>query len=395
MSSARSPVSTSSSSAAAPRTSRPGSRGAARGRSGSTRLGPSSPRPGAARSSSASSSRWSRQRRGDPLPDASFDLAVSEYGASIWCDPTAGSPRPPASCGPVVDCVPRQQPLSVSAAAGLRTIPVPTASCAPCSACIVSSGPASSASTSPAARRDDPPPARDRLRGQGAPYELQAPDNGATTRITHVSTAEWAARGRRGGVGRAEARVSGVTDLDVVTGAFSFTGRYIAAALLERGRKVRTLRGAPGPVAPARRPGWRRRHSCSTTGSPRACAGRKRSTTPTGSASSAAQATFDRAVANIGEGLVRAAASVGVRAHRPRQRGRCRGAQVAVPVLPRQGPRRRILVRAAAQRRTRSSGPRSRTGPERLLVNNIAWALRRVPVFLLPVRTGRRPARLG
>jgi len=22
-----------------------------------------------------------------PLPDASFDLAVSEYGASIWCDP--------------------------------------------------------------------------------------------------------------------------------------------------------------------------------------------------------------------------------------------------------------------------------------------------------------------
>ena len=28
-----------------------------------------------------------------PLPDASFDLAVSEYGASIWCDPTSGSPR--------------------------------------------------------------------------------------------------------------------------------------------------------------------------------------------------------------------------------------------------------------------------------------------------------------
>ena len=28
-----------------------------------------------------------------PLPDESFDLVVSEYGASIWCDPTAGSPR--------------------------------------------------------------------------------------------------------------------------------------------------------------------------------------------------------------------------------------------------------------------------------------------------------------
>src|SRR3712207_596589 len=24
-----------------------------------------------------------------PLPDASFDLAVSEYGASLWCDPDA------------------------------------------------------------------------------------------------------------------------------------------------------------------------------------------------------------------------------------------------------------------------------------------------------------------
>ena len=22
-----------------------------------------------------------------PFPDASFDLAISEYGASIWCDP--------------------------------------------------------------------------------------------------------------------------------------------------------------------------------------------------------------------------------------------------------------------------------------------------------------------
>jgi SAM-dependent methyltransferase len=29
-----------------------------------------------------------------PLPDASFDLVVSEYGASIWCDPDCGSRRP-------------------------------------------------------------------------------------------------------------------------------------------------------------------------------------------------------------------------------------------------------------------------------------------------------------
>ena len=28
-----------------------------------------------------------------PLPDASFDLAISEYGASIWCDPYAWIPE--------------------------------------------------------------------------------------------------------------------------------------------------------------------------------------------------------------------------------------------------------------------------------------------------------------
>ncbi len=28
-----------------------------------------------------------------PLPDASFDLAVSEYGASIWCDPARWLPE--------------------------------------------------------------------------------------------------------------------------------------------------------------------------------------------------------------------------------------------------------------------------------------------------------------
>ena len=34
-----------------------------------------------------------------PLPDASFDLVVSEYGASVWCDPReAGCARRRDSC---------------------------------------------------------------------------------------------------------------------------------------------------------------------------------------------------------------------------------------------------------------------------------------------------------
>src|SRR5580698_10458267 len=36
------------------------------------------------------------------------------------------------------------------------------------------------------------------------------------------------------------------TGLDVVTGAFSYSGRAIAAALTETGRRVRTLTGHPG-----------------------------------------------------------------------------------------------------------------------------------------------------
>jgi ubiquinone/menaquinone biosynthesis C-methylase UbiE len=37
-----------------------------------------------------------------PLADASFDLVVSEYGASIWCDPARWSPRRRGSCGRAV-----------------------------------------------------------------------------------------------------------------------------------------------------------------------------------------------------------------------------------------------------------------------------------------------------
>ncbi len=33
-----------------------------------------------------------------PLPDASFDLVVSEYGASIWCDPDLWIAEARASC---------------------------------------------------------------------------------------------------------------------------------------------------------------------------------------------------------------------------------------------------------------------------------------------------------
>lgn len=38
-----------------------------------------------------------------PLPDSSFDLIVSEYGACVWCDPEAGFPRLLGCSGPAAD----------------------------------------------------------------------------------------------------------------------------------------------------------------------------------------------------------------------------------------------------------------------------------------------------
>ena len=34
-------------------------------------------------------------------PDGSFDFAISEYGAAIWCEPGVGSPKRTGSCVPV------------------------------------------------------------------------------------------------------------------------------------------------------------------------------------------------------------------------------------------------------------------------------------------------------
>ncbi len=33
-----------------------------------------------------------------PYPDASFDFAISEYGACLWCDPYRGFPKQRACC---------------------------------------------------------------------------------------------------------------------------------------------------------------------------------------------------------------------------------------------------------------------------------------------------------
>jgi len=167
--------------------------------------------------------------------------------------------------------------------------------------------------------------------------------------------------------------------LDVVTGAFSYTGRHIAEALLERGRRVRTLTRQPHPghpladlveTAPLR---FDERLVESLRGADilyntywvRFERG---------------PVTFARAVANSAA-LFRAAREAGVR----------RVVHVSVSNPREDSPLPYFRGKAQVERVLRESGlshaivrPTLVFGPDDLLVNNIAWILRRFPVFLVP-----------
>ena len=179
-----------------------------------------------------------------------------------------------------------------------------------------------------------------------------------------------------GDLGRAQA-VSGAA-LDVVTGAFSYTGRHIAEALLARGRRVRTLTRQLHPAHPlANRVDaaplvfddslveslrgadtlyntyWVRFERGSTT--------------------------FGRAVGNTAL-LIGAAQRAGIR----------RIVHVSVANPSPTSPFPYFRGKARTEEIVRESGlsyaivrPTLVFGPEDVLVNNIAWGLRRVPVFLV------------
>ncbi len=90
-----------------------------------------------------------------PYPDASFDLAISEYGASIWCDPYAWIPEAARLLRPggELSSSPARSSRSSAAPTTRRSRPA-TRSCALSSACTGSNGPARtrSNSTCPQAR---------------------------------------------------------------------------------------------------------------------------------------------------------------------------------------------------------------------------------------------------
>lgn len=170
-----------------------------------------------------------------------------------------------------------------------------------------------------------------------------------------------------------------MAELDVVTGAFSYTGRHIAEELLARGRRVRTLTRRPDPTHPLAS----RIEAAPLTFDDRLVQSLSGADTlyntywvrlergPT---------TFDRAVANTAI-LFEAAKSAGIR--------RIVHVTVANPDVTSPFPYFRGKAQTEeALRRTGLSHaivrPTLHFGLDDILVNNIAWGLRHVPFYLVP-----------
>jgi uncharacterized protein YbjT (DUF2867 family) len=172
-------------------------------------------------------------------------------------------------------------------------------------------------------------------------------------------------------------------DFDVVTGASGYTGRYITRLLLSRGRRVRTLTGHPTRANPFgdqietvpfnfERPDDLAR---SLEGA-RALFNTYWIRFPHGGQ------TFETAVANT-RGMLAAATAAGVH----------KFVHISVTKATESSPlpyfRGKALVEAAVRESALSYAiirPALIFGVEDILLNNIAWLLRRIPFFAIPGR---------
>jgi len=168
------------------------------------------------------------------------------------------------------------------------------------------------------------------------------------------------------------------SDLHVVTGAFGYSGKYIASLLLQQGQRVRTLTGHPNRPNPF---GNRVEALPFHFDNPQELTANLR-----GAAAlyntywvrfSRGRTTFDQAVANT-RALIRAAADAGV--------GRFINISITNPAED--SPLPYFRGKAVVERALTESGlsyailrPTVLFGKEDILVNNIAWLLRRLPVF--------------
>jgi len=184
------------------------------------------------------------------------------------------------------------------------------------------------------------------------------------------------------GVAPLEVRIGGVDrELHVVTGAFGFTGRYITRRLLAEGRRVLTLTAQPEQASPFGRDVSVAPFSFDN---------------PARLASSLCGAavlyntywvrfdwggeSYERAVENT-RTLFAAAREAGVR----------RVVHVSITNPSEDSPFGYFRGKALLERELRESGvshailrPAVVFGPEDILINNIAWIVRRLPFFAVP-----------
>jgi uncharacterized protein YbjT (DUF2867 family) len=168
--------------------------------------------------------------------------------------------------------------------------------------------------------------------------------------------------------------------LDVVTGAFSYTGRHIAEVLLERGHEVRTLSRRPAPEGHPLASRVETAPFVFDGSLVASLAGADTLYNTYWVRFERGETTFARAVANT-RALFAAAARAGVRR------------VVHVSVANADAATRFAYFRGKAETEEalRDSGlsygvvrPTVVFGQEDILLGNIAWALRRLPIFLIP-----------
>ena len=170
-------------------------------------------------------------------------------------------------------------------------------------------------------------------------------------------------------------------DLNAVTGAFSFTGKYITRRLLALEEPVKTLTGHPhrdhpfGKAVPAVP-----FHFDDPEKLTAALAGASTLYNTYWVRLEHGETTFDRAVDNT-RTLLMAAREAGVH----------RLIHISSIAADEESPWPYFRAKGRAEREVRESGlsftiirPTLMFGPESLLFNNIAWMLRKFPVFAIP-----------
>jgi len=167
-------------------------------------------------------------------------------------------------------------------------------------------------------------------------------------------------------------------DIHVVTGAFGYSGRHIAQRLLDQGQRVRTLTGHPGRPDPF---GGRVEVMPYRFDDPVAMAESLRGAVALYNTYwvrfNRGNRTFDQAVANT-RTLIRSAVDAGVG----------RFVHISITNPSEDSPLPYFRGKALVERAVLESGmsyavlrPTVLFGKEDILINNIAWLLRRLPVF--------------